>query len=122
MESAPASIPATTPAAFTGPFGQGTLKCSPSSSCRPALPASRITGTKPAEPIRFGSSKTADTLCDACTCRMPLRTVRIRPFASPILPCRRGIRMSRPAQHAHQSVDQGSAPAVGHDASVQFGG
>jgi hypothetical protein len=45
----------------------------------PARSASRITGTKPAEPIRFGSSKTAETLCDACTCRMPPRTVRIRP-------------------------------------------
>ena len=79
MLSAPASIPATISAAFTGPFGHGTLKCSVRRSCSPALPASRITGTRPAEPMRFGSSKIADTLCDACTCRIPLRTVAIRP-------------------------------------------
>ena len=104
MQSAPASIPATTPAAFTSAFGHGTLRCCPSRSCSPARSASRITGTRPAEPIRFGSSKTAATLCDACICRMPLRTVGSDP---------RQVQSSRPTGASatrptrHRSVDQG---------------
>ncbi len=66
MESAPASIPATTHDAFTAELADGTLDRSASNSCSPARSASRITGTKPADPIRFGSSKTASTLWSAC--------------------------------------------------------
>ncbi len=58
---------------------------------------SRITGTRPAAPSRFGSSKTASILWNACICRMPLRSRWNRTFASPILPPHRGIRVPRPA-------------------------
>jgi len=67
MQSAPASIPPITLAALTGAFGDATVRCPCSRSCKPARSASRITGINPAEPIRFGSSKTVETPCDACT-------------------------------------------------------
>ena len=50
--------PATTPADFTTGFGDSTVRCSPSRSYRPADSASRSAGTSPAQPTRFGSSKT----------------------------------------------------------------
>ena len=57
MLSAPASIPATTPAVFAAGFGDGTVNPS-SRSYRPADSASRNAGTSPAAPTRFGSSNT----------------------------------------------------------------
>ena len=62
MLSAPVSIPATTPADFSAGFGESTLRCSSSRSCSPADSASNNAGTKPAQPTRFGSSKTGSTL------------------------------------------------------------
>jgi len=59
MESAPASIPATTLVAFAAGFGDGTISCAPSRSCRPADSASRSAGgASPAAPTRLGSSNT----------------------------------------------------------------
>ncbi len=69
-----AANPAITQAALAAAFGHGTLNRCSSRSGKPARWASRITGTRPAEPIRFGPSKTADILCDACTCQIPLRS------------------------------------------------
>lgn len=60
MQSAPASIPPTTPTTFAAGFGEGTD--SPASKARkPADSASRNTGTKPAADTRFGSSKSGRT-------------------------------------------------------------
>jgi hypothetical protein len=62
MLPAPASIPATTlPVLATG-HGESTLRCSPTRSCSPADSANRSSGTRPAEPTRFGSSKTGVTV------------------------------------------------------------
>ena len=63
MESAPASIPATSadtfnPAAWPGP--PATLSCRSASSTKPALVANDIAGTSPACDTRFGSSNTMD--------------------------------------------------------------
>ena len=63
MLSAPATMPATSEATFTpalAPLSVGTLNRRSASSASPARSASRITGTRPAEPTRFGSSNTAD--------------------------------------------------------------
>ncbi len=72
MQSAPANIPATTHSALATVFGEGTRSRSASRSWSPADSANRITGTRPAAPIRFGSSKTTERLCDAFTCEMSL--------------------------------------------------
>ena len=58
MLSAPASMPPTTLAAFTAAFGDLTLTCSASRSCRPADSANNMAGTSPAADTRFGSSNT----------------------------------------------------------------
>ena len=76
-------------------FADATLRCSSSRSCSPARSANRSTGTRPAD-TRFGSSKTASTLCEAFTYEVSLRTVRIRRLATPILPPSKGILVSRP--------------------------
>ena len=63
MESAPATIPATNEATFApalAPLSLGTLNNRSARSASPAPAASRITGTSPADPMRFGSSNTAD--------------------------------------------------------------
>ena len=63
MESAPATIPATSDATFApalAPLSVGTLNNRSASPDSPARAANRITGTSPAEPTRFGSSNTAD--------------------------------------------------------------
>ena len=101
MLSAPANIPATTAVALTAGHGAGTLKRRPSKSSRPVCSASRRTGTRPAAEIRFGSSKTAETLCDACTCEMPFVTPRTGPSDSPILLHHKGISASRHAKPAN---------------------
>ena len=62
MESAPATMPATSavtlPPGFD-PLSVGTVNSPPASTPRPASDASRITGTSPAADTRFGSSKLA---------------------------------------------------------------
>jgi hypothetical protein len=62
MLSAPTSIPATTHPDLATGFGEATLRCSPSRACNPAVSASRIAGSSPADDIRLGSSKTAETV------------------------------------------------------------
>ena len=61
MLSAPASIPATTPALLAAGFGAGTLNPCRASE-RPADSASRSAGTNPAADTRFASSNTARTV------------------------------------------------------------
>lgn len=70
MLSAPASIPPTTPVAFTAAFGEATVSPSASRSPRPADSASPGSGTRPAADTRLGSSNTGRILCDACTREM----------------------------------------------------
>ena len=79
IESAPASIPATSaitlPPAFA-PLSVGTLNRDCASSSSPAERARRSIGTSPATDTRFGSSNTADTAtgaCLNCAYEMPLR-------------------------------------------------
>ena len=55
-------VAASLPADFTTAFGESTLRCSSSSSYRPADSPSNSAGTRPAEPTRFGSSETGLTL------------------------------------------------------------
>ena len=64
IESAPATIPATSEATFNpafAPLSVGTLNMldRPARAARPAS-ASASTGTSPADDTRFGSSNTAD--------------------------------------------------------------
>ena len=64
MLSAPATMPATSEDSFNpglAPLSVGTLNRSSASSRRPALPASAISGTRPAADTRLGSSNVADT-------------------------------------------------------------
>jgi hypothetical protein len=75
MLSAPVTIPAMIEATFppgSNPAPPGTVNLFVTNACRPARRASRITGTSPAEPIRFGSSKVAATvgIWDSCISRM----------------------------------------------------
>ncbi len=67
MESAPATIPATSAVTFDpalAPLSLGTVRRSSASTRRPAASASATTGTRPADDTRFGSSKTADIAAD----------------------------------------------------------
>ena len=73
--SAPASIPATiehTFAAASQPAPPGTVSFAVTRAPSPARRANRITGTNPAELIRFVSSKVASILgiWDSCISRM----------------------------------------------------
>ena len=61
IESAPASIPASTHRTFVAPFGDGTVKPS-SSPSSPAASASRNSGTRPAADTKFGSSNSGRTV------------------------------------------------------------
>ena len=61
IESAPASIPATTAPVFTAAFGDATLNPATSPG-QPAASASLSTGSNPAADTRFGSSNTARTV------------------------------------------------------------
>lgn len=63
MESAPATIPATSEATFNpafAPLSVGTLRCSSARSANPARCANAMAGTSPAADTRFGSSNAAD--------------------------------------------------------------
>jgi hypothetical protein len=60
IESAPATIPATTAAALTAAFGFGTVNTALPVSCSPHRPANASTGTNPADDTRFGSSNATD--------------------------------------------------------------
>lgn len=58
IQSAPASIPATTPAVLIPAFGLGTVNDDSSRSYQPAASASRNAVTRPAADTTFGSSNT----------------------------------------------------------------
>jgi hypothetical protein len=60
IESAPATIPASTAATFTAAFGLGTLSDSAANSYNPQRRANATTGTRPADDTRFGSSNATD--------------------------------------------------------------
>ena len=64
MLSAPATMPATREESFNpglAPLSVGTLNRSSASSRNPAVRARAITGTRPADDTRLGSSNTAET-------------------------------------------------------------
>ena len=80
MLSAPVSIPATmeqTFAAASDPAPPGTVNFADTRAPRPARRARRITGTSPAEGIRFVSSKVATVfgIWDSCISRMAFSSV-----------------------------------------------
>ena len=63
IESAPATIPATSDDTFNpacAPLSVGTVSCRCASCAKPAASASPSTGTNPAADTRFGSSNAAD--------------------------------------------------------------
>jgi len=63
IESAPATIPATSEATFNpafAPLSVGTVRCWSASWPSPARSANLITGTSPADDTRFGSSNTVE--------------------------------------------------------------
>jgi hypothetical protein len=63
IESAPATIPATSDATFTtgfAPPSASTCRCSPTSRCRPARSANPMIGASPPHDTRVGSSNSAD--------------------------------------------------------------
>ena len=63
IESAPATIPATSEATFNpafAPLSVGTLRCSSARRRSPARSANASTGTSPAADTRFGSSNATD--------------------------------------------------------------
>jgi hypothetical protein len=64
IESAPATIPATSAVTFPpacAPLSDGTVNRSSTKPANPTACASRITGTRPAADTRFGSSNVAAT-------------------------------------------------------------
>ncbi len=85
MESAPATIPATSEATFNpafAPLSVGTLRCVWASSWSPADRASASTGTSPADDTRFGSSNTAEvapSVWQSCIYEMPFVLVEFGP-------------------------------------------
>src|SRR5699024_5378506 len=77
MLSAPAPMPATSDNPALVPLSVGTLRCSSPSSRSPALRARPISGTRPADDTRFGSSKTAETtgrVWESCIYEIPFLT------------------------------------------------
>jgi len=76
MQSAPATIPATSAATFRcafAPADPGTVAVEATDSGSPHELASASTGESPAHDTRFGSSNFTDTCaesCNACTYRM----------------------------------------------------
>jgi hypothetical protein len=60
MLSAPATMPATSAGTFKYAFGAGTLNLSVTRPASPQDSANAMTGSRPAQEIRFGSSKLAD--------------------------------------------------------------
>ena len=85
MESAPATIPATSEVIFNpafAPLSVGTVRCWWVSSPSPADRANARTGTNPADDTRFGSSNTAEVARDvwqSCIYEMPFVMVEIVP-------------------------------------------
>jgi hypothetical protein len=80
IESAPATIPATSPGTFSRaliPPGRSIWTCSSTSSCSPARSARRSTGARPAHDTRLGSSKTALRPWQTRIQRMPFCAGRI---------------------------------------------
>ena len=71
IESAPATIPATSDITFAAGFAPAPLAalvittCSATSAGRPTCSASATTGTSPASAIRFGSSNATSTAAAA---------------------------------------------------------
>lgn len=67
IESAPATIPATSEDTFTPalePLPVGTLRCLPASSRKPASSAGASTGASPEDDTRFGSfTALSDVMC-----------------------------------------------------------
>jgi hypothetical protein len=67
IESAPATIPATSEVTFNpafDPLSVGTDRCASASSRSPTRSGSASTGTSPAEDTGFGSSNTANVAAD----------------------------------------------------------
>ncbi len=85
IESAPATIPATSEATFNpalAPLSVGTVRCSSARTGSPAAEARARTGTSPAADTRLGSSNTAEVargVWQSCIYEMPSVQVRIRP-------------------------------------------
>jgi hypothetical protein len=104
IESAPATIPATSEATFNpafAPLSVGTDRCCWARRCNPAASASPSTGTNPAADTRPGSSNTAEvafTLWESCIREMPFLLGELGPSTSPILQVSKGILASRHAQ------------------------
>ena len=85
IESAPATIPATSEATFNpafAPLSVGTVRCCRASSWSPADWARARTGTSPAADTRFGSSNTAEVargVWQGCIYEMPFVMMEIVP-------------------------------------------
>ena len=85
MQSAPATIPATSEVIFRpafAPLSLGTLRCASASPRRPAEQARATTGTSPAHDTRFGTSNTAEVAPDvwpSCIYEMPFVLVELGP-------------------------------------------
>ena len=104
IESAPATIPATSArifaAAFAPPFAGERQPLGAAALPARTGAASAITGTSPAHDTRFGSSNRtliARRAWDSRIQRMPFCAVPMWTFASHIVPAQRGIRALRPA-------------------------
>ncbi len=67
MQSAPASMPATTLAAFGAAFGDETVRCSVQQVVQAGSLGQSHHREQPGRSDQVRSSKTAETLCDACT-------------------------------------------------------
>src|SRR4051794_3188624 len=116
MLSAPAAMPATSEQSFRpgwAPLSVGTLIRWSASSRSPALPASAISGIRPAADTRLGSSNVADTtgrVWESCIYEMPFLNWRYGPSASRIFPVQRGIlAFPRLSATLSPSVDRGLA-------------
>src|SRR3954447_25359932 len=96
MESAPATIPATSEVTFNpafAPLSVGTLRCCWASSPSPAERANASTGTSPAHDTRLGSSKTAEVareLWQSCIYEMPFVMVEDRSLEKTDFPSTQG--------------------------------
>jgi len=70
---APATVPATTTDTLTATFAPADPATrSATTSCNPARSATASAGTRPATDTRFGSWKSAGTLCETRIYRVPL--------------------------------------------------
>src|SRR3954451_2444265 len=107
MQSAPASIPPITLVALPVRFGESTLKWVSRRLSRPAACASRNTGTRPADDTRFGSSKTARTVCESFTYEVSLPRRSDRGVVTPIFLPSKGFLVLRHAHPAHLTGGSG---------------